>query len=116
MNPGPRGRTSGEHIRTVGECSRGTKFQGHKRVRKDRGRSNCTQTMVKNETWVATRRRQVLSYLGWLKGGEEPTQGEDHRVGKAKEQCRPGGMRSEEDEVWRIGPWKSLGTTLSAQG
>lgn len=116
MNPGPRGRTSGEHIRTVGECSRGTKFQGHERVRKDRGRSNCTQTMVKKETWEATRRRQVLSYLGWLKGGEEPTQGEDHRVGKAKEQCRAGGMRSEEDEVCRIGPWKSLGTTLSAQG
>jgi len=40
--------------------------------------------MVKNETWVATRGRQVLSSHGWLKGGQEPTQAEGHRVGKAR--------------------------------
>lgn len=40
--------------------------------------------------------------------------GEDHRVvGEAKEQWRPGGMRSQEDEVWRSGPCKSLGTTVA---
>lgn len=82
----------------------------------DRGQMNCTQRMVKKETWVATRRRQVFSSHGWLKGGQEPTQAEDHRVGKAKEQFRPGGMRSEDNEVWRNGPWKSLGKTLSEQG
>lgn len=39
--------------------------------------------------------------------------GEGHRVGKAKRAMRSGGMRSQEDEVWRIGPWKSLGTTVA---
>lgn len=116
MTPGPRGRTLGEHTRHVGECRKGAKFQGHKRARKDRGPMDCTQSVVKNETWVATKRRQVLPSHGWLKGKQEPTQGEDHRRGKAKEPCRCGGMRSEEDEVWRSGPWRSLGSTLTAQG
>lgn len=30
MNSGPRGTTSGDQIRTLGECSRGAVFQGNK--------------------------------------------------------------------------------------
>lgn len=72
MNPGPRGRTSGEHIWRVGECRRGAKFQGHKRVRKDRGRMNCTQRMVKNETWVATGEGRYFPPMGGSRAGRSP--------------------------------------------
>lgn len=108
-----RTRASGEEIQTVGERSRRAKFEGKKRGRKDRGPTHCTKSIVRRETRMGTRRRQALDAPEWHK---EPKQGEDPRVGKAKEQCRPGGMRSEEDDVWRSGPRKSLGTTLSVQG
>lgn len=41
-----------------------------------------------------TTRWQKLYDPDGLKGVKEPTQSEDHRVGKAKEKCRLGGMRS----------------------
>lgn len=58
---------------------------------------------------MGTKRRQKSYAPKRDKVMKEHTRGEDHRVSKAKEKFRPGGMRSEEDEVWTRGPWKSLG-------
>lgn len=86
-----------------------------------RGRTPGEQIQTAPKEWYKNHmggdyRRQELYAPKWDKGVKEPAQGDDHRVGKANEKFRPGGMRSEEDEVWRNGPWKSLGTTLSMQG
>lgn len=47
--------------------------------------------MVKSETWVGTRGREKLYSHEWHKGAKEPTQGEDHRVGKANSNVGPVG-------------------------